>query len=107
MAQIVKMLVSAVVILGIVLGTEGKFRYLYQGKDAKKLAQRSVGLARFIILKNREIKYFGLFVLWVGYNIGPSILDQGASLNTVVPYLTMGFGFFIYLLSRLWPLFGK
>lgn len=107
MDQVVTMLLSALVILVIAFGTEGKFSFFYQGKDTKKLAQTTKGLSRFVIHRNRELKYFGLALMWAGYSFGPSLLDQGPSWRTVAPYVTVGLGFFIYLLSRLWPILGK
>jgi len=94
---------SALAIWLLAIYAENKFRYIYEDKNAACAAKKTNGLRRFIILRNRSLKYIGLFMLWIGFNTGAVLSDGNYSSISIFAYSFGLLGTIFYVVSRLWP----
>lgn len=110
MSQAVLIPLFALATWMLALYADNKFRYFYEGKDAKKLASRTKGLRRTIILRNREMKYLGLGALWAGFSVGTVLENDNKHLISTAAYAAYSvglLGLIVYITSRMWPFLSR
>lgn len=91
----------------LALYADNKFRYFYEGKDAEALARRTTGWKRMLILRNRDLKYLGLGLLWAGFSIGTVLANGASNIISIAAYGAGIVGLSIYIASRMWPFLAR
>lgn len=91
----------------LALYADNKFRYFYEGKDAETLARRATGLRRILILRNQNLKYVGLGLLWAGFSLGTVLANGTGNIISFAAYAVGIVGLSIYVLSRMWPFLSR
>ena len=89
------------------LYSENKFSFFYKGKDPVRIARNVSGFRRWLILKNRQLRYLGLGLMWVGLSLGTVLSDGRINALSSVAYALGIAGLATYVLSRLWPFLMK
>ena len=86
---------------------DNKFRHFYNRKEAMERAGDETGIKRFIILRNQELKYLGLGLLWAGFSIGWVLANGNSDTISQAAYAFGVFGLLVYMISRIWPFLSK
>lgn len=107
MNQVLLIPLFAFAIWMIALYADNKFRHFYRDKCAVALARDVTGIKRFIILRNQELKYLGLGLLWAGFSIGTVLANGSQGTVSHAAYALGVLGLLIYVVSRIWPFLSK
>lgn len=105
--QVVSIALFALSIWIIALYADSKFRHFYDNRKAKDLAHNVTGIKRLVILRNQELKYIGLGLLWAGFSVGTVLTDGSYDTVSQAAYALGVLGLFIFMVSRIWPFLSE
>ncbi len=107
MSQVVLIPLFAISLWMIALDNDHKFRHFYDNKKTADIARDVTGIRRFIALRNKELKFLGLGLLWAGFSIGSVLAGESYGTAPQATYALGVLGLLIYIISRLWPFLSK